>query len=120
MKEELKEQQFEALQTANEYIENLIKGIEDCIKYLRADRVDEGANLIPLIVEGIQWIYDVVRLTKDVQKDEIDEKEIENKFEELVEAIENQDFVLIADLFEYEILPVLNSWKAYINSSTIS
>ncbi|WP_032121979.1 hypothetical protein [Clostridium amazonitimonense] len=117
MEKGLKDEQVEVLQTAREYMGNLTRGMDGCIIDLREGRINEGLSLISPILEGMQWIYDVVRLTKDVQKDPMDEKEMEDKLKEMIEAFENQDFVLISDLMEYEILPILNLWKDGISKT---
>ncbi|UJX40773.1 hypothetical protein K9F62_19110 [Desulfovibrio sp. JY] len=40
--------------------------------------------------------------------------EISNLFSEMVEVLENEDWILLADLLEYEFIPAMTRWKAVI------
>ncbi|WP_050606984.1 hypothetical protein [Clostridium niameyense] len=107
---------MEALITANEYMENLKKGINTLIEYIQLEEENRAFSLIPSISEGIGWIMEVINLTSDIQKEPIDISIMDEKLEEIVQAIENEDYVLIGDLFNYEILPILNDVHAKIKN----
>ncbi|MCS4472017.1 hypothetical protein JQ036_17840 [Clostridium botulinum] len=55
-----------------------------------------------------------------MHKEEVNFDELNNKLEEIVEAIEFQDFILVGDLFEYEILPEVESMEEIINKSLLN
>uniref|UniRef100_I2Q272 Uncharacterized protein n=1 Tax=Desulfovibrio sp. U5L TaxID=596152 RepID=I2Q272_9BACT len=40
--------------------------------------------------------------------------EISNLFSEMVEVLENEDWILLADLLEYEFVPAMTRWKTVI------
>lgn len=100
-------EKMEALITANEYINNLKDGVNMLVEYIQSGRENKAVSLIPPISEGIGWVMEVIDLTRDIQKEDIDISMIDEKLNEIVEAIENEDYVLIGDLFNYEILPIL-------------
>lgn len=41
-------------------------------------------------------------------------KEISNLFGEMCEVMENEDWILLSDLLEYEFIPAVNKWKKII------
>ncbi|KOC31907.1 hypothetical protein [Clostridium botulinum] len=100
-------EKIEALVTANEYLNNLEGGIHQVVEAFQQEDENKGCSLIPLVADGIKWVVDVINLTRDVQKENIDISEIDEKLEEVVGAIENEDYILVGDLFEYEVLPII-------------
>ncbi|MEY7998805.1 hypothetical protein AB8U03_01110 [Clostridium sp. Mt-5] len=107
----------EALKTADEYMDNLKSGISSAVEKFQSGEENSALQIIPLVIDGLQWIVQVVTLTKDIQKGEIDLFEFNKKLNEVVEAIENEDYVLIGDLFEYEIIPSLENMHIIIKKS---
>ncbi|SQB30643.1 hypothetical protein [Clostridium sporogenes] len=69
MEKSIEEQQFEVLQSADEYIVKLINGINMYMSNIKEREYDEALNLLSYILEGIDWLNEVVRLTKDIQKE---------------------------------------------------
>lgn len=116
MENDLQNQQFDVLLTVNDYIKKLIVGIEQNIPGIRDFRMDECGDNLADIFDGLQWTYDALKLTKSVQGKEINVEEIDGFLEEMLEAFENEDFILMSDLFEYEILPILNKWSEIVQS----
>ncbi|ACQ54122.1 hypothetical protein WBZ18_17930 [Clostridium botulinum] len=113
-------EKIEALRTASEYILNLKNGIKTASENFQNGNEQEGNDLVPLIADGINWITQVLELTKDVHKKEVNFDELNNKLEEIVEAIEFQDFILVGDLFQYEILPEVENMEEIINKSLLN
>lgn len=101
-------EKIEALQTADKYLNKLKKGINDISNFIQEGNEQDGLQLIGPVADGIQWVEDVINLTKDVQKEEIDMKDMDEQIEALVEAMENEDYILVGDLFNYEVLPILD------------
>lgn len=105
----------ETLKTANEYMNNLISGVKYSVELLYGGNETEGFSMIPSICEGIQWITQVLVLTGNKNKDLIDI--LFEKLEEIVESFENQDYILVADLLNYELLQVLEDIKMDIEEN---
>lgn len=108
-------EQFEVLKTASDYIVKLEEGIKRAVEFFQNGEKEKGSEMVVYIVEGLQWITDAGRLTEEVQKDKIDCNQMLDKLNEIIEGFENEDYVLIGDLFEYEILPILGEWREKIN-----
>ncbi|CBZ04610.1 hypothetical protein EXN25_03730 [Clostridium botulinum] len=100
-------EKFEALKTASEYIGNLKIGIMNASENFQSGNENKALESIPLIVDGIEWLTQVIELTRDIQRSEISLGELNEKLEEIVEAVENGDFILVGDLFQYELIPVM-------------
>ncbi|BDB02558.1 hypothetical protein [Clostridium botulinum] len=113
-------EKIEALRTASEYILNLKNGIKTASENFQSGNEEEGSNLVSLIADGINWVTQVLELTKDVHKEEVNFDELNNKLEEIVEAIEFRDFILVGDLFQYEILPEVENMEEIINNSLLN
>ena len=111
-------EQFETLVMASDYLDKLIPGIEKVVPTIRDFRLDECGNDLADIFDGINWLTQVIALTKEIQKEEIDATEINDFMEEMAEGFEDEDYILMADLFEYEVLPILNNWNEVIKAST--
>ncbi|AQR97016.1 hypothetical protein [Clostridium saccharoperbutylacetonicum] len=106
------ENKLEVLKDAYNYIDNLNNGIEELGNAINSGNEEKGVKLIPLICDGIEWITQVVSLTRDMQKEEISIGDLNEKLGETIEALDNEDFILVGDLFSYEIAPILNDIKS--------
>lgn len=115
--EEFLRQQFETLQTANEYIVKLESGIAESVRLFKSGEEGQAVKMIYDIIDGIEWLTDVMRLTVGVHEKKIEIDETNNQLVEIVEAFNNEDYILVADLFEYEILPIIGQWKVIIRNS---
>lgn len=110
---------IEVLETANEYLYNLEKGIEQVTEYIELDKEAKACKLIEDISEGLGWILEVIRLTEEVHKGQLSTTIIENNIGEIVEALENEDYTLVGDLFNYELLPEIEELHKGIKSLVI-
>lgn len=111
------ENKIEVLKTASEYIVNLKISISKTAECLKSIQYEKGMAMIEPITEGLIWLLMVVQNTRDVQKGEISIEEINEKLNEIVEAMQNEDDILVADLFEYELLPIIENIENVINKS---
>lgn len=108
---------IEALRTASEYIVNLEISISKAAEDLYGVEYEKGMAMIAPIAEGLNWISLIIQNTTDVIKGEISLQELNEKLNEIVDAIGNEDNVLIADLFKYELLPIIQKIEKVINNS---
>lgn len=109
-------EQMEALRTANEYLDNLIGGVKKVANYIEQGEEEKGVELISYIADGIEWLLSAVNLTQEVHEGSVNIGAINEKLEEIVEALENEDYVLVGDLFNYEILPILEDIQGNIRN----
>lgn len=111
------DEKFETLKSAKEYLPKLIGGVDSIVEFSQNEEYEKASKVILEASEGFQWIIDLIGLTKDTFKEEVDEKELVEKFSEVVEALENEDHILVSDLFEYEVKPILEGYLQAINNT---
>lgn len=101
--EEVKEQYYS-------YIEKIPQGADYIVNNLREDNLEKALLTINDFAEGIMWL---ITMADILSTDIVNVNKIKEYLLEINEGLELQDFVLVADLFEYEIKPyfegVLNS-----------
>lgn len=97
---------LETIQSVREFGGKLALGILKTSESYQSYDESKGAELMISIIDGLQWYMDAaVKHSALNTKDEIND--VNDKFKDLVEAFENQDFVLIGDLLQYEVLPII-------------
>ncbi len=111
----LKRQSIEALESAMNYLNEISNAIPDVINAYRIGELSKASNDMILLIDGLQWLNEVFYLTKDFHK--IDAFEIKEIYFEFIEALENEDSILLADLLEYELLPRIQIWKNDLEES---
>ena len=111
------EQKLEVLITAYEYMQKLYGGIQEAVECYRINDNAAGTNLTVQITEGLQWLTEALQGTLDIQKETVQIDEINDLLAEILEALENEDTVLLADLFEYELLEKLQEWYEKVCNS---
>lgn len=101
----------ETLQSCREYLPKLIAVVANTAGYIQSGNEAEGVCLMPSVFDGLQWVTDAIRgIQQNGFNLEIDLQSITERFKELEGALEIRDYVLIADIFEYEIGPTLEEW----------
>lgn len=111
------EEQIEVLRTAYEYLNRLTQGTLEAAEYFHCGQEYKGFQSVSLIADGTLWLVEVIELTRGVQKEVITTEGMMNRINEVNEAMQKKDSVLIADLLEYEIVPVLQQWQLGIQKS---
>ncbi|RKL68336.1 hypothetical protein CR203_07600 [Salipaludibacillus neizhouensis] len=94
-----------------EYIPRLIQGSESIGEALQSGEQYKAMKQLPDLFEGIQWITSALKgIEKNHYSFNINTAELNGNLKEMEDALKNQDFVLLADLLEYEISPILEDW----------
>lgn len=101
-------EKIESLKTADEYIDNIKNGIEEIVNKINSGNENNGIALIGQVADGIDLLAQILKLTSEVHKGNIPIDDMNEKLKEIIEAMENEDYVLTGDLFQYELLPVLD------------
>lgn len=111
------EEQIEVLQTAKKYLKKLLNGVALASEFFQSGHARRGFELVAQIAEGLQWLTEALRLTQDVQQNKIETSAMDEKLREIIEAIVNEDSVLLSDLLEYELQPILKEWDSSLIGS---
>ena len=110
------------IENADAYLIRLIPGIEKSVELFRMGNEQEANKFFVKIVDGIDWfsqVLDIILTAKEISPDTVFEgKSIQDRrtslvdlTQQMVDANKNQDWVLLADLLEYEILPYYQEWS---------
>jgi hypothetical protein len=110
------EKQYETIEIAKPYVDKMKNGIQEAIKLFEEGKNNEAVEICSFIEEGSSWLSEVARLTKDIQSKNLEETELDSKIDELAEAYENEDYTLMSDLLQYEILPIIIEWEKVITA----
>lgn len=110
----------ETLIDAADYIEKIILTIDDIVENFLAGRDNTALKKFVEMVDSLEWIINVVILTKPTQKEigiELgDPDAFMSSVNEIIGAFENSDYVLLGDLLNYEAKPVLEQWSRQFQS----
>lgn len=106
----MNKEKLEVLNTAKEYMINLNNAIIKSAEYLQNGDYFNGTNLIISITDGLEWIVQIITLRKDIYKKDMEVNNLVDNIKEVVEAFENEDYILIGDLLQYEISPIIEEY----------
>ena len=106
------------LANAKEYLEKLIPGFQKAADLFRMGNEQEAHKFYLQILDGIDWFSQVVQNIVKSWGNEVEGQSLEDRQERLtglmaqmLEANQNQDWVLMADLLEYEMIPYYEDWQ---------
>ncbi|MDN4606797.1 hypothetical protein [Sporosarcina highlanderae] len=96
----------ELIEAYNEYISKVPKGCQFISDNLREDNILDAMTEISHFAEGANWLSTVCRyfMEKDIS-DGIDINKVTEYLMEVNRGLELKDYIVVADMFEYEIQP---------------
>ena len=100
----------ELVESAASYAGNLYNGLEKIVNNLREDNVRTGLSMFADATEGIDWLIQAASIISNSDYDKFDIEPMKGHFAEMNESAENMDYVLLTDLIEYEMLPIVEDW----------
>ena len=115
------------LANALDYLKKLIPGCEQAADLFRAGNEQEANKYYLQILDGIEWFSHVVSVIMspdegetelpdtDDESLEVREKKLTDLMNQMLEANENQDWVLLADILEYEMVPFYKDWEKILS-----
>ena len=108
----------EVVSSYNEYLTKIVSGSMTIADTLRSDQVSDAMQMILNFSEGMGWLADASNLLKQNQVEvTLDVEKIHDFLNEINTGLENQDYVLVADMFEYEIAPFFQEVQPIIEGS---
>lgn len=109
---------LETIETGIDYLPKLYAGLRNMVVLLQEGKEGEGIDLFQKSLDGLEWSSSLTEAILTIPiagrshllSDEWKEKAVNlrDNLRELNEAWANRDYVLIADIVEYEILPYLD------------
>jgi len=111
------------LANALDYLKKLIPGFEEAADLFRAGNEQEANKYYLQILDGIDWFSQVVSIVMNPDEGETElpdaddenlqvrQKKLTDLMNQMLEANQNQDWVLLADILEYEMVPFYKDWE---------
>lgn len=96
----------EILLEYNSYIQNIGSGIKQVAEYFRTEQIDKALKGILDFAEGMTWLNlsnEYLSARQKIAKKDF--KGIEEFLEEINTGLKLKDYILVADILEYEIIP---------------
>ena len=93
----------ELYKSAVDYLPKLAKGLMAVAELMHSGNDADGAYFFIKATDGLRWLAGFLRNMTAFDYKEIEE--LGNYLSSLLEAWENEDYVLIGDLLEYELAP---------------
>jgi hypothetical protein len=110
------------LTNAKAYLEKLVPGFQKAADLFRMGNEQEANQHYLQILDGIDWFSQVILTILNAQVDifkeqtlEERQKKLTNFMAQMLEANQNQDWVLMADLLEYEMIPFYKDWQEVLS-----
>lgn len=111
-----------------ECIPSLQETILKCSEYFRLGEHEKAQNLFSATLEGCQWLVDTIHHVRKatshasgeifpVAKWTAVEKEFTQSLRQILLSFQSRDYALLADVLEYELTTILDSWLALIDES---
>lgn len=110
---------LEAVTQAAEHGRELEKLCGGLSQLLRTGQQDEAMDQLRLLLNGLGAIAQAVHLTTPLQEkagSSIDLQDLSALLEPIVGALENHDYILLADVIQYEVHPLLVNWTAELQA----
>ena len=96
----------ELVENYNGYVNKVPAGAKYIANCLREDNLNGALSAIKDFSEGVLWLSQASELLqKNSATAELNIEQIKEFLIEVNEGLEKQDYVLVADMFEYEIAP---------------
>ena len=106
----------ETLIEASGYIKKVLVVIDEVLDRFLSGREDLALKDFPDVADGFEWLLNVISLTEPTQKKlEVEFKDVPRFLEilnEMIEAFQNSDYVLLGDLLNYEAKPIMENWQS--------
>ena len=111
------------LSNALDYLEKLIPGFDQAADLFRTGNEQEANKYYIQILDGMDWFSEVVNVVMssagEGQEPEnslrIRQAKLTDLMSQMLEANKNQDWVLLADILEYEMTPFYKEWQTILS-----
>jgi len=111
----LDNQKRELLISLQEYLVRFMGGLKEIVLLFQQGEEQKSLEQMLDIIEGLAWISEAISLTQELYVTKLDIGRINEFLNQLNFALENSDTVQIADIIEYEIIPIVTEWNEVIN-----
>ena len=114
------------LVNVKEYLEKLIPGFQKAADLFRMENEQEANKYYLQILDGVDWFSQVIVTIMQSWGEKLEGQSLEERqkkqtefMAQMLEANQNQDWVLMADILEYEMIPLYEDWKEVLAKITV-
>lgn len=109
----------EIMATANDYVPRLFGSLHESVDLIRVGDIAGGSMKFAACTEGLAWNLNTLKRLANLRSGPSVIHELSENGDRVVrllmEAWQNSDFVLFADILEYECMPWLDEWNRVIS-----
>ena len=110
------------LSNALDYLEKLIPGFDQAADLFRMGNEQEANKFYIQILDGMDWFSEVINIVMDSEFKRsapedtlrLRQAKLTDLMSQMLEANKNQDWVLLADILEYEMIPFYREWQTIL------
>ena len=110
------------LSNALDYLEKLIPGFDQAADLFRMGNEQEANKYYIQILDGMDWFSEVVNVVMSSEGEgqepenilKLRQAKLTDLMSQMLEANKNQDWVLLADILEYEMIPFYKEWQTIL------
>ena len=110
------------LSNALEYLEKLIPGFDQAADLFRMGNEQEANKYYIQILDGMDWFSEVINIVMNSKGERVETEDtlglrqakLTDLMGQMLEANKNQDWVLLADILEYEMVPFYKEWQTIL------
>ena len=110
------------LSNALDYLEKLIPGFDQAADLFRMGNEQEANKFYIQILDGMDWFSEVINNVMDSEFKRsapegtlrLRQAKLTDLMSQMLEANKNQDWVLLADILEYEMIPFYKEWQTIL------
>ena len=111
------------LSNALDYLEKLIPGFDQAADLFRTGNEQEANKYYIQILDGMDWFSEVMNVVMSSEGEgqepenslRIRQAKLTDLMSQMLEANKNQDWVLLADILEYEMIPFYKEWQTILS-----
>ena len=111
------------LSNALDYLEKLIPGFDQAADLFRTGNEQEANKYYIQILDGMDWFSEVVNVVMSSEGEgqepenslQIRQAKLTDLMSQMLDANKNQDWVLLADILEYEMIPFYKEWQTILS-----
>jgi len=97
---------IETIESYNDYLDKVMPGCLKIAENLRQDEIESALQMILQFSEGMDWLVQACNLfVRNEVRVSLEVETIHEFLNEVNNGLEMQDYVLVADMFEYEVAP---------------
>lgn len=102
----------ENVEFLNDYLPKIQNAIDELVDLFAKNQENNALDILPRIIEGLSWcVNSMSSLERVGVVENIEISNLNNFLYQIQKAMEIADYVLVSDLFEYEISPIIKVWS---------